>query len=215
MSRVPVKGKFNITAYFGQSGKHWANGHKGIDIVNENRVIFAPCKGRVRVVAYDEEGWGQYISIGDEKGRRHILCHLVRDGVRVRAGQDVTQETIVGVMGSTGNSTGVHLHYELHDSAGRVIDVTKYIGCPNKIGTYSSMNYQDIEKSNTKQSEKEKTTMAQAVYDSVQEAPSYARGTLQKLIDKKYLTGTGGGKLNLSEDMIRILVILDRAGNFN
>ena len=51
-------------------------------------------------------------------------------------------------------------------------------------------------------------------YNTVQESPQWARKTIQKLIDKGYLNGTGTG-LDLSEDMIRLLVILDRAGNFD
>ena len=51
-------------------------------------------------------------------------------------------------------------------------------------------------------------------YNTVEECPDWARETVQKLIDKKYLDGTGKG-LDLSYDMVRTLVILDRAGNFD
>ena len=51
-------------------------------------------------------------------------------------------------------------------------------------------------------------------YNTVDECPSWARETIQKLVDKKYLDGTGKG-LDLSYDMVRTLVILDRAGNFD
>lgn len=51
-------------------------------------------------------------------------------------------------------------------------------------------------------------------YNAVEECPSWARETIQKLVDKKYLDGTGKG-LDLSADMVRLLVILDRAGAFN
>ena len=51
-------------------------------------------------------------------------------------------------------------------------------------------------------------------YNTVEECPSWARETIQKLVDKKYLDGTGKG-LDLSADMVRLLVILDRAGAFN
>lgn len=48
-------------------------------------------------------------------------------------------------------------------------------------------------------------------YNTVQECPEWARKTVQKLIDKGCLSGDGKG-LNLSEDMVRMLVINDRAG---
>ena len=51
-------------------------------------------------------------------------------------------------------------------------------------------------------------------YNTVEECPDWARETIQKLIDKGYLGGTGEG-LDLSADMVRLLVILDRAGAFN
>ena len=50
-------------------------------------------------------------------------------------------------------------------------------------------------------------------YNTVEECPSWARETIQKLIDKGYLGGNGQG-LDLSHDMVRVLVILDRAGAF-
>ena len=48
-------------------------------------------------------------------------------------------------------------------------------------------------------------------YNTVQECPEWARDTIQKLVDKGYLNGNGEG-LNLSEDMVRMFVINDRAG---
>ena len=50
-------------------------------------------------------------------------------------------------------------------------------------------------------------------YNTVEECPSWARETVQKLVDRGYLNGTGEG-LDLSADMVRLLVILDRAGAF-
>ena len=50
-------------------------------------------------------------------------------------------------------------------------------------------------------------------YNTVEECPGWARETVQKLVDREYLNGTGEG-LDLSADMVRLLVILDRAGAF-
>ncbi len=50
-------------------------------------------------------------------------------------------------------------------------------------------------------------------YDTVQECPEWAEKTIQKLVDRGYLSGDGQ-KLDLSHDMARLLVILDRAGAF-
>lgn len=51
-------------------------------------------------------------------------------------------------------------------------------------------------------------------YNTVQECPEWARKTIQKLFDKGYLNGNGDG-LNLSEDMMRVFVIFDRANVFD
>ena len=51
-------------------------------------------------------------------------------------------------------------------------------------------------------------------YNTVAECPAWARETVQKLIDKGYLGGNGQG-LDLSHDMVRVLVIQDRARNFD
>lgn len=139
MTNLPITGDFMITATYGQKGKHWANGHQGIDFVAPDRRVFATCTGTVRLVAYDPGGWGNYISIGDDEGRRHIFCHLSE--VYVKKGQKVSRTTVIGKMGSTGNSTGVHLHFQLQNGE-TVIDPTDYLGIPNKSGEYESKDFE-------------------------------------------------------------------------
>lgn len=136
---IPVKNKFNITAAYGQSGEHWANGHKGIDLTSSNKKVYAACAGTVRVVAFDANGWGKYISIGDKDGNRHIYCHLsevlVTESKKVKAGD------VIGIMGSTGNSTGVHLHYQLNNTAGVPQNPSLFLGIPNEVGEYNSRDF--------------------------------------------------------------------------
>ena len=55
--------------------------------------------------------------------------------------------------------------------------------------------------------------MTEKRYNTVEECPDWARETVGKLVDRKYLDGDGQG-LDLSRDMLRILVIQDRAGCF-
>lgn len=141
MSNLPMKGVFQITATYGQVGSYWVNGHKGIDFVSNDTNIYSTCDGVVRKVAYDEKGWGQYVSIGDNEGRRHIFCHLVKGSVKVKEGQRVEKSTIIGMMGATGNVTGPHLHFQLQQGE-TVIDPTPYLGVPNKKGTYNSVDFE-------------------------------------------------------------------------
>lgn len=142
MTNLPISGQFTIAATYGQKGKYWANGHKGLDIVSSNKTIYATCDGIVRVVAFDPNGWGNYVSIGDAEGRRHIFCHLAPNSIKVVEGQKVNHSTIIGTMGTTGNSTGVHLHYQINNTNGNDINPCPYLGVPNEKGTYNSADYE-------------------------------------------------------------------------
>ena len=61
--------------------------------------------------------------------------------------------------------------------------------------------------------EKDEQEEDEVRYNTVKECPSWAQKTIQKLVDKGYLSGDGTG-LDLSHDMVRLLVIQDRAGMF-
>ena len=140
MTNLPISGVFQITATYGQQGKYWANGHQGIDIVCSNKNIYATCDGVVRVVSYDENGWGHYVSIGDDNGNKHVFCHLA--SIKVKVGQKVNRDTLIGIMGTSGNSSGIHLHYQINNAKNASINPCDYLGVPNKVGTYDSKNYQ-------------------------------------------------------------------------
>lgn len=52
------------------------------------------------------------------------------------------------------------------------------------------------------------------IYKTLNDVPSWAKPTIKKLMDRKTIAGDGSGNINLSEDMVRVLVILDREGLF-
>ena len=62
--------------------------------------------------------------------------------------------------------------------------------------------------------ESEELNMSQLIYNHIDGVPEFARATIKKLVDKKILNGESNG-LNLTYDMLRILVIIDRAGAFD
>lgn len=62
---------------------------------------------------------------------------------------------------------------------------------------------------------KEETNIMEIRYEKMEEIPSYAKPTIEKLVDKKIIFGDEKGKLDLSKDMLRIYVTLDRAGLFD
>ena len=198
MTNLPVTGPFGITAVYGQKGKYWANGHKGIDFVAEDKRIFATCDGVVRTVSYDANGWGQYVSIGDDEGRRHIFCHLVKGSVTVKKGDKVNRSTVIGTMGATGNVTGVHLHYQLQNGE-TVIDPCAYLGIPNKVGNYHSKDYLI----------KEVETMEFKDKDTF---PAWAKESIEKVKDQGLMLGDENGNFRPNDPVTRaeLAVILAR-----
>ncbi|MBU5594468.1 M23 family metallopeptidase [Amphibacillus sp. MSJ-3] len=93
-------------------GPRWGSRHKGIDIARpSNRKILAADNGTVEAVSYNENGYGNYIIINHNNGYKTLYGHLSSTSVSV--GQTVPQGTKIGVMGTTGRSTGIHLHFEV------------------------------------------------------------------------------------------------------
>ncbi len=196
MTRLPVTGSFSVTAVYGQQGTYWKDGHQGIDFAADDRRVFATCEGRVRLVAYDAAGWGQYVSIGDAEGRRHIFCHLVKGSVTVKAGDQVTPLTVIGRMGDTGNVTGIHLHFQLQDGE-RVIDPTDYLGIPNRVGSYHSKDFEEAD------------AMA---YRDEKAIPAWAEDAVETVTDKGWMLGDDQGNFNPNDPVTRaeLAVVLAR-----
>jgi septal ring factor EnvC (AmiA/AmiB activator) len=124
-----------VTAYFGQENKSlWTNGHKGIDIVGE-KTLYSVCDGTVTYQGYDKS-WGYYLSVmpnGFDR-IRFILCHMVKGSIKVKKGDKVSRTTVLGTMGTTGNSTGVHVHIECRID-NTAVDPTPYLKIENKKAT--------------------------------------------------------------------------------
>lgn len=196
MTLLPVTGPFSVTAVYGQKGQYWKNGHQGIDLVAEDHRVYATCNGTVRLVAYDAAGWGQYVSIGDGEGRRHIFCHLERGSVTVKAGDSVTPLTVIGTMGATGNVTGLHLHYQLQQGT-TVIDPAAYLGIPNKIGQYHSKNFGEVK---------------EMAYQDEAKIPAWAKEAVEKVTAKGWMVGDDQGKFNPDAPVTRaeLAVVLSR-----
>lgn len=86
--------------------------HKALDLA---RAIGTPIKaadnGYVVVAGWSNVGYGNYIVIDHGNGLQTLYGHLSR--IFVKAGDVVTRGAVIGNMGSTGNSTGPHLHFEV------------------------------------------------------------------------------------------------------
>lgn len=95
-------------------GERWGRFHKGIDIARpSNYNILAADNGKV-TFAGTSGGYGNMVRINHNNGMETLYAHL--RSIDVRVGQTVTQGQKIGVMGSTGNSTGIHLHFEVYQN---------------------------------------------------------------------------------------------------
>ncbi len=87
-------------------------GHKGIDLASRTgNKIRVMAKGRVTKVEYSNRGYGNLIVIDHGNGFSTKYAHLSK--IYVKEGEVLSSDTAVGEVGSTGRSTGPHLHYEI------------------------------------------------------------------------------------------------------
>ena len=104
----PIRG--NITSPYGY---RWGRLHAGIDIdCNTGDPIGASKAGRVIASEYDNSGYGNMIIIDHGNGYATLYGHLSRR--YVGQGESVKQHRLIGACGSTGHSTGDHLHFGLY-----------------------------------------------------------------------------------------------------
>lgn len=93
--------------------------HKGEDIANAiGTPILAADAGKVVTAGWTNVGYGNHIIIDHENGYMTLYGHLSQ--ISVVAGQRVARGALIGLMGSTGRSTGPHLHFEIRTSGGNV-----------------------------------------------------------------------------------------------
>ncbi|MDV7745160.1 peptidoglycan DD-metalloendopeptidase family protein [Enterococcus mundtii] len=103
---------FTITSHYGMRGAEF---HRGIDLAaNAGAPIFASEAGTVIKSEY-HASWGNVISIRHENGLFTLYAHQSVNVVE--PGQVVQKGEVIGFVGSTGNSTGPHLHFELSTDA--------------------------------------------------------------------------------------------------
>ena len=104
-----------LTQYF----RGWR--HTGIDIacgLGEN--VYSAQDGLVERAGWNAGGYGNRIIIKHSDGTKTLYAHLKAGGILVAPGQYVNQGDLIGLMGSTGRSTGPHLHFEVIVSGTRV-----------------------------------------------------------------------------------------------
>ncbi len=109
----PLKG-FVVNSAFGFRKLAGARGrmHKGVDMAAPRGTsVYAAAEGRVMRTGYDAGGYGNFVEVRHPNGMTSLYGHLSR--VDVASGMQLTGGQRLGLVGSTGFSTGPHLHFEV------------------------------------------------------------------------------------------------------
>ncbi|MER6286352.1 M23 family metallopeptidase [Streptomyces sviceus] len=108
-----------LSAYFGQSGVNWMSVHTGIDFpVSYGTTVMAVTDGTVRTQW--NSAYGNMMVVTAKDGTETWYCHL--SSYRVASGTTVKAGDPIAYSGNSGNSTGPHLHLEVHPAGGSAID---------------------------------------------------------------------------------------------
>jgi LysM repeat protein len=94
------------------SGFDYSNIHRGIDIDgNLGEAVYATDAGVIVYAGWNDYGYGNMIMIDHGNGFQSLYGHL--SALNVVCGQSVGQGDVIGAIGSTGHSSGPHLHFEI------------------------------------------------------------------------------------------------------
>ena len=118
---APVKG-YRINSAFGLRKltiEAKARAHKGVDIAApKGTSVYTTAEGKVIRAGFQAGGYGNFIEVKHPNGLSSVYGHLSR--IDVHTGQQVASGERIGLVGSTGYSTGPHLHFEVRRSGGQV-----------------------------------------------------------------------------------------------
>ena len=119
---APVAAKYTVSSAFGPRGGRC---HNGIDLAAEpgTPILASEC-GTVTYVG-EEAGYGKVLEIEHGNGWKTLYAHSSR--IHKRAGDRVRRRDVVASVGSTGHSTGPHLHFEVRDPGDRPHDPELFV----------------------------------------------------------------------------------------
>lgn len=128
--QAPVAGE-EIVSPFGLRQLPWEeNGrlHEGVDIAADfGEAVLASADGVV-VRAGNGDGYGRFVEIQHAEGLTTLYAHMGAVAAGMRPGLAVKAGTAVGQVGSSGTSTGPHLHFEIRDSRDRPLNPALFVG---------------------------------------------------------------------------------------
>ena len=151
INNSPIHSDTILTAVYGETGSSWARFHTGTDFAPYGSTpaqpdLYSVCTGTVaNIINYTgSEALGNQIIIQDSvTGNYWRYCHM-NSPSPLTIGQSVTTATKVGVMGMTGNATGIHLHLEYSTTSywdyDTFLNPSTALGIPNERGTIVKYN---------------------------------------------------------------------------
>lgn len=116
----PLPGRYNLSSLYG-SRKHpvtgKANNHTGIDVPAPSGTPIQACKSGVVTTSTYNNSYGNYVVVSHSDGTSTLYAHMsCRNASK---GQTVSQGQVIGYVGTTGSSTGNHLHLEIRVNGSR------------------------------------------------------------------------------------------------
>lgn len=124
----PVRG-YAVNSAFGVrrlAGEAAARRHEGVDIAAPiGTGVYAAAEGQVIRTGYDPNGYGRFIELRHPNGMTTLYGHLSR--IDVASGDSIAESRRIGLVGTTGRSTGPHLHFEVRRD-GAQINPAKVVG---------------------------------------------------------------------------------------
>ena len=126
----PVPGHA-VVSPFGLRQLPWeGNGrlHEGVDISADAGVAVRAAAEGVVVSAGEKGGYGRYVAVRHAEGLTSFYAHLGRIGAGIKPGMSVVAGTELGRVGSTGTSTGPHLHFEIRDAKDHPLNPAMFLG---------------------------------------------------------------------------------------
>lgn len=116
----PLPGRYNLSSLYG-SRKHpvtgKANNHTGIDVPAPPGTSILACKSGVVTTSTYNNSYGNYVVVSHSDGTSTLYAHMSRRNAS--KGQTVSQGQVIGYVGTTGSSTGNHLHLEIRVNGSR------------------------------------------------------------------------------------------------
>ena len=203
----PCPGHADLTTYFGEADAIYGMPHRGIDIAApEGSDIIATASGTV-ITATWNNSYGNYVKINHGNGLITVYAHasklLVQEGQKVRIGD------VIALVGSTGDSTGNHLHFEwqLDGELKNPLDYVHY-GSTYSTSEFSETDIELIALLTMGEAEGESELGKRLVIDTVLnrlDSGDYGN-TVHSVVYAQYQF-SGMGRVNYAPDSVRQLVI--------